>query len=67
MLNTIWGVVRDGKIELLESVDLSEGAKVLVTLTQSEGTDFWLKASQTALDAVWNNSEDDVYGQLLQK
>jgi hypothetical protein len=59
--------VRDGKIELLESVELSEGAKVLVNLSQSNDTDFGLRASQTALDAVWNNSEDDLYVQLLQK
>ena len=45
----------------------SARAKVLVTLPHSDGADFWLQASQTALDAVWKNSEDDVYGQLLQK
>lgn len=67
MLSTVWGVVRDGKIELLEPVEVSEGAKVLVTLPRSDDADFWLQASQTALDAVWKNSEDDVYGQLLQK
>ncbi len=67
MLNTVWGVVRDGKIELLEPVEISEGAKVLVTLPPSDDTDFWLQVSQTALDAVWNNPEDDVYAQLLKK
>jgi len=67
MLSTVWGVVREGKIDLLEPVDISEGAKVLVTLPPSDDTDFWVQASQTALNAVWNNSEDDVYAQLLQK
>ena len=67
MLSTVWSIVRDGKIELLESVEVSEGAKVLVTLPNSDDADFWLHASQSALDAVWNNSEDDVYVQLLQK
>jgi hypothetical protein len=67
MLSTVWGVVRDGKIELLEPVEISEGTKVLVTLPPSDDADFWLQVSQTALDAVWNNSEDDVYAQLLQK
>jgi hypothetical protein len=28
-------------------------------------TAFWLQASQSSLDAVWNNYEDDVYAQLL--
>jgi hypothetical protein len=67
MLSTVWGVVRDGKIELLEPVEVSEGAKVLVTLPHSDEGDFWLRASRTSLDTVWRNSEDDVYGQLLQK
>jgi hypothetical protein len=67
MLSTVWGVVRDGKIELLEPVEVSEGAKVLVTFPSGDDAHFWLHASQTALDAVWKNSEDDVYGQLLQK
>jgi hypothetical protein len=67
VLSTVWGVVRDGKIELLEPVEVSEGAKVLVTLPHSDDADFWLRVSQVALDAVWKNSEDDVYGALLQK
>jgi hypothetical protein len=67
MLSTVWGIVRDGKIELLEPVEVPEGAKVLVTLPDSDGANFWLHASQTALDTVWVNSEDDVYGELLQK
>jgi hypothetical protein len=67
MLSAVWGVVRDGKIELLEPVEISEGTKVLVTLPPNDDANFWLHLSQTALDAVWNNSEDDVYVQLLQK
>jgi hypothetical protein len=67
VLNTVWGVVRDGKIQLLEQVVLPEGAEVLVTLLSDEDRRFWLRASQSSLDAVWDNSEDDVYGQLLEK
>nr|WP_039738464.1 hypothetical protein [Hassalia byssoidea] len=44
----------------------SEGAKVLVTLLPDDEADFWLKTSQS-LDAVWDNTEDDVYAQLLEK
>lgn len=67
MLKTVWATIREGKIELLESSDLPEEAKVLVTLLPDEEAEFWLQASQTSLDTVWNNSEDDVYAQLLQK
>lgn len=67
MLNTIWAIVRNGKIELLEQIELPEGSKVLVTLLSKEDAQFWLNASQLSLDAIWNNTEDDVYAKLLEK
>jgi hypothetical protein len=65
MLNTLWATVRQGKIELLESAELPEGVRVLVTVLPDNEAQFWLDASQTPLDAVWDNTEDDVYAQLL--
>jgi hypothetical protein len=65
MLKTLWATVRQGKIELLELSELPEGAKVLVTLLPDEDAEFWLQASQTSLDRVWDNTEDDVYAQLI--
>jgi predicted DNA-binding antitoxin AbrB/MazE fold protein len=67
MSKTLKAVVREGRIELLEPVDLPEGTKVLVTLLPDEETEFWLSASQVALDTLWDNPEDDVYGQLLKE
>jgi hypothetical protein len=66
MLNTIRAVVREGKIELLEKVEIPEGTEVLVTPLIDE-SDFWLSASESSLDSVWDNSEDDVYAELLEK
>ncbi len=66
MLKTIWAIIRQGKIELLESTELPEGTRVLVTLLPDDEAGFWLEASQISLDAVWDNNEDDVYAQLLQ-
>ena len=65
MLKTIWATVRQGKIELLETVELPEGTKVIVTLLPDDEATFWMQTSQTSLDAVWDNTEDDVYAQLL--
>ncbi|MEL6903650.1 MAG: antitoxin family protein [Cyanobacteria bacterium J06606_4] len=65
MPKTLWATIRQGKIELLESIELPEGTRVLVTLLPDNETSFWLQASQTSLDAVWDNTEDDVYAQLL--
>jgi hypothetical protein len=65
MLKTLWATVRQGKIELLESEELPEGTRVLVTLLPDDETEFWLQTSQTSLSSVWDNAEDDVYAELL--
>jgi len=65
MLKTLWATVLQGKIELLELSELPEGAKVLLTVLPDEEAEFWFQASQTSLDTVWDNTEDDVYAQLL--
>lgn len=68
MPTTVWAVVRQGKIEPEETLELPEGAKVLVTvLTEEDEIQFWLRSSETALTKVWDNPEDDVYAQLLQR
>lgn len=67
MLKTVWAVVREGKIELLENATLPEGSRVLVTLMPDEDEQqFWLEASASSL-TEWDNTEDDIYAELLQK
>ncbi|HEX7380337.1 MAG TPA: antitoxin family protein [Pirellulales bacterium] len=63
MLNTIRAVFRDGKIELLEPVDVPDGASLLVTILSNDEIQFWLGCSQTTLERIWNNPEDDAYGE----
>lgn len=65
MLTTLWAIVRNGKIELLEGSGLPEGAKVLVTPVPDDDSQFW--ANELSLDAIWDNSEDDVYAELLKE
>ena len=66
MPNSLWAVVRDGRIELLEPAELPDGAKLRVTVvtdavdTQQDDQQFWLGVSQSSLDSVWGNAEDDV-------
>ena len=68
MLQALWAVIHNGKIEPLEGVVLPEGAKVIVTLLPDEDdTRFWLSVSENSLAEVWENSEDDIYAELLQK
>ena len=57
MLKTVWAVVREGKIELLENLSLSEGARVLVTVMPDEDEQqFWMEASERSLAAVLENT-----------
>jgi len=68
MLKTVWAVIREGKIEPLEPISLSEGTKILITLLPEEDEhDFWLRVSDHTLNRVWKNTEDDVYAKLLQE
>jgi hypothetical protein len=67
MLQTLHAIVRKGKIELLEEVPLAEGSHVLITVFEPDDErQFWLGASETAVDQVWGNSEDDIYAELLE-
>jgi hypothetical protein len=65
-MQNIRAIVREGKIELLEEVEIPEGTEVIVT-PLTDDSDFWLNVSESSLDSVWDNTEDDVYAELLEK
>ena len=67
MLSTVRAVVRGGKIELLENIQVPDGTELLVTILPGDDEAFWLGCSQSSLDRVWNNPDDDVYGDLLKE
>ena len=68
MLNTLWAVVQNEKIELLEKIKIPNGTKILLTLLpDTDESNFWTNTSQVSLDKIWGNKEDDIYEQLLQK
>ena len=64
-MQNIRAIVREGRIELLEEVEIPEGTEVLITPLPDES--FWLGASESSLGPVWGNAEDDVYAELLEK
>ena len=67
MSNKVRAVVRNGKIELLDDVELPEGTRILVVLLPDDESQFWMEASLSSSDAVWGNPQDDVYAKLLEK
>ena len=60
MMQTVWAVIHDGRIEPSEPVELPEGARVLVTLLPDDNQ-FWFAASEKSLSAIRDNAEDDAY------
>ena len=66
MMNTVKAIFKEGRIELLEEVDIPEGTEVLVTILSDEA-EFWLRVSESSLASVWDNEEDDIYEQLLKR
>jgi len=67
MLETVWAVVHKGKIETIGEVNAPEGTRALVTLLVEDENNFWQAASFALLDEIWDNEEDDVYVEILEK
>ena len=64
MPKTVWATFLQGKVEFSEPIVIPEGTRILVTILPVEESEFWLKASQASLAAVWDNDKDDIYAQL---
>jgi predicted DNA-binding antitoxin AbrB/MazE fold protein len=64
MQDRIRAIVTEGRIQPLDDLSLPDGTEVLVTVLTNDD-EFWLSASTPSLDAIWDNSEDDVYAELL--
>ncbi|MDE0086241.1 MAG: hypothetical protein OXU23_11045 [Candidatus Poribacteria bacterium] len=57
MLSTALGIMRDGKIEILEHIALPEGQRVLVTMLPNDDI-FWREASRVLVTMLPN---DDIF------
>ncbi|MDZ4858001.1 MAG: hypothetical protein SGI88_03385 [Candidatus Hydrogenedentes bacterium] len=67
MLNTIKAVMKDGKIELLEQIEIPEGSSILATVLADDEEEFWLKVSESSLGSIWDNNANDTYAELLDR
>jgi predicted DNA-binding antitoxin AbrB/MazE fold protein len=73
MTTTVEAIYEDGVLKLSRRLPLPEKARVKVTI--DSGTDryediersAWLKLSENVLTATWENPDDDVFNELLQK
>ncbi len=60
-------VVRGGKVEVLDPVDLPDGMELQVAVLSADDRQFWSRVSRQWLNTIWGNPEDDVYAELLRK
>lgn len=67
MLTTVQAIVENNQIKLLEEIPLEAGQKLLVTFLTDPESQVWTTASQSSLGIIWDNEEDDVYAQLLER
>lgn len=66
MIPTVRAVVQNGRIEPTQQIDAPEGTRVLVTLLLEDDAEFWMAAGSDTIHAVWHNTEDDRYAELLE-
>lgn len=73
MTTTVEAIYEDGVLKLPRKLPLPEKAHVKVTIDSgpARGEDVersaWLKLSEEALSATWDNTDDDVFNELLQR
>ena len=73
MTTTVEAIYEDGVLKLPRRLPLPEKTHVRVTIdsgtTSREDMErnAWLQLSEEALTATWENPEDDVFNELLQR
>jgi predicted DNA-binding antitoxin AbrB/MazE fold protein len=73
MTTTVEAVYEDGVLKLARKLPLPEKALVKVTIDSGASgredaeRSAWLKLSEEALTKTWDNPNDDVFNELLQR
>jgi predicted DNA-binding antitoxin AbrB/MazE fold protein len=67
MSTTIEALYEDGKLILQRPLPLPGKTRVLVTVETDPERGGWLRVSEEALLRAWDNSDDDVFNELLSK
>jgi predicted DNA-binding antitoxin AbrB/MazE fold protein len=73
MSTTVEAIYEDGKLVLQQPLPLPEKAHVRVTIESEEASmsdverAAWLKLSEESLMKAWNNTDDDIFNELLKK
>lgn len=68
MIKTIKTKYQQGKVRLPEDTKIPENATVYISFSEGDELDSELfGSSESYLDKIWDNTEDDIYERLLNK
>jgi predicted DNA-binding antitoxin AbrB/MazE fold protein len=73
MTTTVEAIYENGTLKLPRPLPLQDKAQVVVTIQTKAGQieagerEVWLKKSEEALMKAWDNPDDDVFHELLDK
>ncbi|MFC2131468.1 hypothetical protein ACFLSQ_08535 [Bacteroidota bacterium] len=67
MYTALKAIYQNGKLIMDQDEHIPNGAKVLVTVVSEPKPDYLVKASEKVLEKIWDNKEDDIYEELLEK
>ena len=67
MSTTVEAVYKNGKLILERPLPLPDKTRLLVTIETDPERGAWLRVSEEALVRTWDNSDDDVFNELLTK
>jgi len=67
MIKTIKTRYKKGRVLMDKDINIPDDSVIYISYVNNEENNFYLSASQTALDKIWDNEEDDIYENLLNK
>ena len=67
MSTTVEALYENGKLILQRPLPLPDKTRLLVTIETDPERGAWLRVSEEALVRTWDNSDDDVFNELLTK
>jgi len=67
MSTTVEALYKNGKLILERPLPLPDKTRLLVTIETDPERGAWLRVSEEALVRTWDNSDDDVFNELLTK
>ncbi len=67
MVQTIQTKFKDGQIIINNDIDIPNDSPIFVSYINNIDKELNLKATGISLDKIWNNQEDDIYEQSINK